>query len=125
MSQAFPTFPVVAFSPAGWTVEAATEDDFGDASPWDDLGEWQGLEVFDSAGRQFTAVRAFRLRPRSSLGLWVCRLLFRQAVRVGFEWGPPREVALRDLLQRLRAGYPADWFDEAINNHEGLIRRCL
>jgi hypothetical protein len=125
MLQRRPKFPVVAFSPAGWVREAASEaDEFGVVSPWDDLSEWQGLEVFDSTGHRFVAVRAFRVRPRSRLGLWVARI-FRQAIHVDFEWEAPRPVPLGELRQRLETVYPAAGFEDAMSDHESLIRRCL
>ena len=125
MSQTRPTFPVVAFSPAGWVLEADSEDDeFGTASPWDDLRDWQGLEVFDASGYRFVAARAFRVRPRTRLGLWVARI-FRHSIHVGFEWDTPEMVPLIELRQRLETAYPAAGFEGAVSNHEALIRRCL
>jgi len=125
MPQILPRFPLVAFSPAGWVLEAASEDDdFGAASPWDDLRDWQGLEVFDAAGHRFVAARAFRVRPRSRLGLWVARIL-RHAIHVGFEWQAPQVVPLGELRRRLETVYPAAGFENAMSDHETLIRRCL
>jgi hypothetical protein len=46
-------FPVMAFSPVGWTKEADSIHEFVDASPDDDLSGWQGLVIYDS-GSSFT-----------------------------------------------------------------------
>jgi hypothetical protein len=126
MSQTRPRFPVVAFSPAGWVLEAESEDDddFGTASPWDDLRDWQGLEVFDSSGHRFVAARAFRVWPRSRLGLWIARI-FRHSIHLGFEWETPDVVPLMELRRRLETAYPAAGFESDMSNHETLIRRCL
>ena len=106
-------------------LEADSEDtEFAVASAWDDLSDWQGLEVFDSTGLRFVAARAFRLRPKGLLGLWIARLV-RSSVRVGFEWGAPSPVSPLELRRRLATVYPDVDFASTASNHEALIRRCL
>src|SRR5687768_4546592 len=79
-----PRFPVVAVSRAGWVKAADEVDDLTDASPNDDLGDWQGMEIYDSAGRRFVAQRAFRGWPKSSFGAFIC-LLMRNAIHIALE----------------------------------------
>ena len=93
-------FPVIAFSRAGWSKEAVTASDLCDASPDDSLDEWQRLQIYDSAGRHFTAIRAFREWPRTLIGRWLCKL-FGNSIRVGFELSPPERVSVEELRQRV------------------------
>jgi hypothetical protein len=119
-----PCYPVVAFSPSGWTVEADSEAELAGAHASDGLRDWQNVEVFDSAGRCFVAARVSLRWPQTRLGLWLCRVLGR-VVRVEFDWARPRQVSIDELRQRLSACYPPDWFDGEIATHEELIRRLL
>jgi len=95
-------FPVIAFSRSGWWKEAATPADLCDASHDDPLDDWQGLQIYDSAGRGFTAVRAFREWPRTLLGRWLCRCID-NCVRVGFDLSAPQPVSVQELWERVNA----------------------
>lgn len=95
-------FPVIAFSRAGWWKEAATPSDLCDASPDDPLEDWQGLQIYDSAGRRFTTVRAFMEWPRTLVGHWFCKLIG-NSIGVGFELSAPEHVSVEELRQRVDA----------------------
>ena len=95
-------FPAAAFSPVGWWRGASNSNDLCDASPDDTLGDWQGLEIYDSAGRKFTARQVFIEWPHTRLGRWLCGLVG-NAIHVGFDLYPPERVSVEELFRRLSA----------------------
>lgn len=117
-------FPVVAFSPSGWLKEADELHNLTDASAGDDLSEWQGLEIYDSAGLKYTARRVYRKWPASRLGALVCRLSS-IAVHVDMDLDPPSAASLDELKDRIIAYYgEAPAYREAVT-HESLITILL
>ena len=94
-------FPIIAFSRAGWWRQASTSGDLWDASPLDLLSDWQGLEIYDSTGHRFTAVRAFIEWPRTKAGRWLCKLA-NNSIAVGFEFAPAEHVSSAELCERVR-----------------------
>jgi hypothetical protein len=113
-------FPVLAFSPAGWSKAACDEEELIDASPRDTLEDWQGLEVYDSAGLVHRATRAFRAWPRSTFGLLICRLVG-QVIFVGFEFERAEPVPLEVLVARAKADGEISG-DEVWQSHEEVLR---
>jgi hypothetical protein len=91
-------FPAVAISPAGWHKTAADFADLTDASPVDDLAEWQRLEVFDSEGKRFLVRRAYRAWPKHGWGAALCRL-FNQSIHVGFEFESIEQLSTERVAQ--------------------------
>jgi hypothetical protein len=96
------TVPVVAVSRAGWTKTAEQLQDLTVASPDDDLSEWQGMEIYDSAGQHFRARRAFRGWPESEAGAFICRGAG-NAIHVAFELDEGTSVSVQTLGERLAA----------------------
>jgi len=117
-------YPVIAFSPTGWAKEAASIADLTDASPNDDLRDWQGLVIYDAAGYRRVARRAFRLWPRSELGVRLCRLV-RHSIHVGFELTEPEPAPLDELKRRVESVYGSDPSIGAAGNHRTVIEMCL
>jgi hypothetical protein len=97
-------FPVIAFSPAGWVKEVSEDEQFFDASPDDDLSEWQGMEIYDASGRKFRVKKAFIAWPRRSWSLWLCRLL-NESIYVDFVFEDPAKASLEELKERIAAYY--------------------
>ena len=117
-------FPVIAFSPTGWLKEAGEICDLTDAKADDDLSEWQGLEIYDSAGLKYVARRVYRRRPASRLGALVCRLS-NIAIHVDMELDPPSAASLDELKDRIIAYYgEAPGLREAFS-HKNLITKLL
>src|SRR6201988_3893768 len=108
-------FPVVAFSPRGWRKTAEYLDELVDAAPSDYLRNWQGLTIYDSAGRRYVARRAYRAWPKSRLGAYLCRL-FRHSVYVEFDLAEPKYVPLDELKARVLLTHGSDSQVEAANN---------
>jgi len=94
--------PAVVISPAGWHKAAATFSELTDASPKDDLADWQNIEILDSEGKRFQARKAFRSWPRRSWGVLLCRL-FNQSVHVGFEFSAIEQMSTDEVAKRLSA----------------------
>ena len=116
-------FPVVAVSRAGWTKTADEVGDLTDASPDDDLRDWQGMEIYDSAGQRFVAQRAFRGWPRSSFGAFVC-LLMRHAIHVALELDEGSHVSVDGLKERLAPAYGGRQYFDGSTTHEEVIERA-
>ena len=117
-------FPVVAFSPTGWLKEADEVYDLTDASADDDLSEWQGLEIYDSAGLKYVARRVYRRWPASRLGALVCRLS-NVAIHVDMDLDRPSAASLEELKDRIIAYYgEAPGIREAVS-HKNLITKLL
>jgi hypothetical protein len=66
------------------------------AGPDDDLSEWQGLVIYDSAGLKYSAQRVYRTWPASRLGVWMCRLL-RVAISTDMDLDTPCAASLDEL----------------------------
>jgi hypothetical protein len=118
-----PRFPVVAVSRAGWTKRADEIYELVDASPWDDLREWQGLEIYDSAGQRYLAKRAFRGWPNSGIGLILCRVM-KNSIHVALELDEGSAVSVSALKERLVgvAGMPERF--EGTTSHQEVIERA-
>jgi len=113
-------FPVVAISPAGWTKCAEEPGDLTDASPDDDLREWQAMEIYDSAGKCYMARRAFRGWPKGWLGALICRLVG-HVVHVAFDLDEGRAVSVDALRQRLIAAGEAEGSFRHATTHREII----
>jgi hypothetical protein len=117
-------FPVIGFSPAGWIKEADAIHEFIEASPDDDLSDWQGLMIYDSSGLKYTARRVYRRWPSSRFGVWLCRLS-EISVRVGMDLDAPSTASLYELRERVIAHYgELSSLREAVS-HKELITLCL
>jgi hypothetical protein len=118
-------FPLIAFSPAGWVKKVNEEDRVFDASPHDDLSEWQGLDIYDSSGRKFRVKKAFIAWPRRSWSLWICRIL-NHSTYVGFVFEDPAEASLEELKKRLTAHYGDDHLPglESVKTISEAIKLC-
>ena len=99
-------YPVVAFSPAGWDKEASEVQELTDASPDDDLLEWQGIEVVDATGTHYRALRVYRAWPRSTWGVWLCRLA-NNCIHVDMDLVSEGTMPLDNLKARM-VGYYGD-----------------
>lgn len=117
-------FPVIGFSPAGWIKEADAIHEFIDASPDDDLSDWQGLVIYDSSGRKYTARRVYRRWPASRLGVWICRLSS-NSIHVDMELDPPCAASLDELKDRVIAYYGEEPLLREAVSHKELITLCL
>jgi hypothetical protein len=117
-------FPVIAFSPAGWIKEADEIHEFTDASPEDDLSDWQGLVIYDSSGLKYTARRVYRRWPASRLGVWICRLPC-TSIHVDMELEPPCPASLDELKDRVIAYYGEEPVLREAGSHKELITLCL
>lgn len=93
-------FPAVAVSPAGWVKTANSLDELTDASPRDDLREWQGLRVFDAGGNAFRTNQVVRRWPVGRLGLALCWFT-NQSMHVGFELQPDASISVLELAAML------------------------
>ena len=117
-----PQFPAVAVSRAGWTKMAAEPGDLTDASPRDNLADWQAMEIYDSAGCRFVARRVFRGWPKSALAASIYRLA-NNSIHVAFELDEGEGVSVQMLIQRLVAvGGMAERFDGAQTHREVIDR---
>jgi len=96
------TCPAVAISPAGWHKAATTLSELTDASPKDDLVDWQNIEILDAEGMRFQARRAFLSWPRQSWAVLLCRL-FNQSVHVGFEFSAIERMSTEEVAKRVAA----------------------
>ena len=90
--------PAIAISPAGWHKVASEMANLVDASPTDDLAEWQRLEIVDAQGMRFVVSRAFRAWPKHPWGAALCRIL-NQSIHVGFEFSSVEQLSLAKLTQ--------------------------
>jgi hypothetical protein len=93
-------FPAVAVSPAGWVKAAHSLDELTDASPRDDLRQWQGLGVFDAGGNAFRTNKVVRRWPVGRLGLALCWIT-NQSVHVELELQPEATVSVLELAAML------------------------
>ena len=118
------TYPVIAFSIAGWVKEAASASDLTDASPNDDLAGWQGLVIYDASGHRYTARRTFRRWPRSNLGARLCRILG-ISIHVGFDLTNPEPTPLEELKSRVEGFYGRNPLFTAAADHRAVIELCL
>ena len=95
-------FPAILLSEAGWLKSGESLRELSDASPSDDLTEWQSLRVFDAGGNCFRARRVFREWPRSRIGLLLCRLT-NQSISVRMELEEVEAVKLSELVSQVAA----------------------
>lgn len=93
-------YPAILISSAGWHKTADEPTDLLDASPGDDLAEWQDAEILDASGHRYRARRAFRGWPRSSLGVALCRLLG-HCVYVQFEFETREAMTTTSFASRV------------------------
>lgn len=117
-------FPVIAFSPAGWIKEADEIQDFTDASPDDDLSDWQGLVIYDSAGLKYTARRVYRRWPSSLFGVWLCRLS-NNRIQVEMDLDAPSTASIDELKEHVSAHYGEESVLREAVSHKELITLCL
>jgi len=75
-------FPALVVSKAGWSKLGQTALEISDASPDDDLSNWRGAAVYDSAGRRFLVERCFVKWPATAVGRLSARL-FDHVIHVG------------------------------------------
>ncbi len=96
------TPPILVVSRAGWATEGEDVHDLFNAAPNDDLSEWQGMVIYDSAGKLWRTEKVWRLRPRSRFGLMIFRALGMGAyLEVTLsEPMPYSEAELRDRIVR-------------------------
>jgi hypothetical protein len=90
-------FPAIAISRAGWHKTAREMDELTDASPTDDLAEWQGLVIVDAEGTRLVAGRVFRTWPKHRWGAALCRVL-NHSVHVGFEFAFAETLSLQEVV---------------------------
>jgi hypothetical protein len=93
-------FPAVGVSPSGWVKTANSFDELTDASPGDDLLEWQGLRVFDAEGNAYRAIRVGRRWPIGHFGLALCRFM-NHSIYVALELQPENTIFVQDLAAML------------------------
>jgi hypothetical protein len=103
------TWPALLMSHAGWTKVGRSPGELTDASPSDDLAEWQGLTIVDAAGRHFRAVEVTAAWPASRLGRLLCSLANHVIhVRIVVEELPSMPVReLADLVSRVQRIEPS------------------
>ena len=116
-------FPVMAVSRAGWTKRADAPHEF-DASPTDDLADWQGMEIYDSAGRRFVARRAFRAWPKSTLGAMLCRVA-NNAIHVAFDLDDGEHISVDALKEKLDALTDRAGRLDSAKTHREVIEQLL
>ncbi len=113
-------FPVVVISPAGWSQRAEDLQELVSASPADNLDDWQGLEIYDSAGMRFVAGRASIGSPKGQV--WVTlRRLANQAIYVALEIDEGTPVSVEALRQRLIAVAALPALSEVATTHQQII----
>jgi len=95
-------FPAILLSEAGWLKSGESLRELSDASPTDDLTDWQNLRVFDAGGNCFRARRVFREWPRSRIGVFLCRLT-NQSIMVGMELEEVEVAELSELVFQVAA----------------------
>ena len=117
-------FPVIAFSPAGWIKEADRIEELNDASPDDDLSDWQGLVIYDSSGLKYTARGVYRRWPATTFGVWLCRLS-NISTHVDMDLDAPSVAALEELKLRVIGYYGEESAYRAATSHKELISLCL
>lgn len=104
-------FPAIALSRAGWVKTGASLEELTDASPADDLSEWQQMRIVDSTGATYLSTRTFRAWPVTRGGMLLCKLL-NNAIYVGFDLELVEPIALAELLDTpaIRGTLPqSDW----------------
>lgn len=72
-------------------------EELTDASPADDLFEWQQMRIVDSSGATYISKRTFRAWPATRGGMLLCKLI-NNAIYVGFDLERVEPISLAELL---------------------------
>jgi hypothetical protein len=118
-------FPIVGVSKAGWAKAASELGDFTDASSDDDLQEWQGLEIYDSAGMCYVVKKAYRGFPTSKFWFWFLCKLNNHCIHVGLDLDAGTPVSVQALQKRLVSVGELQEIDSGFKTHEEVIKVVL
>ncbi len=117
-------YPVIAFSKAGWVKEVESESEGFDASPDDNLSEWQNMVIYDSSGKKFHVKNAYLDRHGHTWRLWLNRL-FKQSVYVEFDIDIVEDTSLDELKQNIAKHYGELSGLISAQSYKEVIELCL